>query len=209
MHGFTDGTGWAMQGNSDGAVTFFFGNGMGPAPQNFIGVGTPFSMLDVHWHHLVGVYTGFQLQMFLDGVLQKSITTAVVPAGNNRDIELGRSWGGGSPTRYFNGLLDEVSYYDRALSAAEVLGLYNAGPAGKTLSSLAPIQLSATAQPDAVVLSFSAIPGKTYTLEYETSLTGSNWIDLYTVTAANPTVSHTNALSGSPQGFFRVRTTRN
>ena len=33
--------------------------------------------------------------------------------------------------QYFNGLIDEASYYRRALSGAEIASLYNAGSAGK------------------------------------------------------------------------------
>ena len=41
-HGFNDATGWALQGNSDGTVSFFFGKGGASGdPSNFVGVSTP------------------------------------------------------------------------------------------------------------------------------------------------------------------------
>ena len=61
-------------------------------------------------------------------------------------MEIGSSWGGGSRTRYFHGMVDEVSIYNRALSASDIAGIYYAGAAGKCLptptvtwTNLAPI----------------------------------------------------------------------
>ncbi len=38
--------------------------------------------------------------------------------------------GVGSPTAFFNGLVDEVKLYNRALTAAEIKAIYDAGSAG-------------------------------------------------------------------------------
>jgi hypothetical protein len=51
---------------------------------------------------------------------------------------------------YFNGLIDEVSYYSRALSAAEIQAIYNAGSAGKC--RVAPTPRTATATATATVV---------------------------------------------------------
>src|SRR5262249_41387686 len=47
---------------------------------------------------------------------------------------------GSTDTRdfYLNGSLDEVSLYNRALTAGELLAIYNAGVSGKCLSALPP-----------------------------------------------------------------------
>src|SRR5207244_1774020 len=67
-HGFTDGTGWALQGNANGTVAFFFGKGGSTGdPANFVGVSTNASVLDNQWHHIAGVFTGTQIQIYLDG----------------------------------------------------------------------------------------------------------------------------------------------
>ena len=42
-------------------------------------------------------------------------------------LEIGRSWGGGAPTRFFHGLIDEVTYYNRALTPAQLQQLYDNG----------------------------------------------------------------------------------
>jgi hypothetical protein len=127
-HGFVDGTGWALQSESDGRVAFFFGVGGGPSA--FIGVGTTRSLFDDRWHHIAGVWTGAEFRIHVDGVLDATNTVAGAPVGNQRDINMGSAWGGGARTRYLHGLLDEVAYWDRALDDAEILTAWQAGSAG-------------------------------------------------------------------------------
>ena len=135
-HGFTDGTGWVLQGlTADGTVAFGYGIGgsTGDAA-NFSTVSTTNSVLDNRWHHLAGVWTGTQLQIYLDGALQSAMTQTAPPVNNSRAVEIGAAWGGGATTRYFHGSIDEVSYYDTALTAGQISGIYGAGAAGKCLS---------------------------------------------------------------------------
>jgi uncharacterized repeat protein (TIGR01451 family) len=131
-HGWTDGTGWALQGNPDGTVAFSYGiGGNSGSPANFPYVSTSSSVLDDQWHHLAGVFTGTQIQIYLDGVVQQTLDQTNLPANNQRDVEIGRSWGGGTPTGYFHGLIDEVTYYNQALAPADIFAIYNAAAAGK------------------------------------------------------------------------------
>jgi hypothetical protein len=131
-HGWADGTGWALQSNPGGTMAFFYGNG-GPSgdPAYFPYVATTNSVLDDQWHHLAGVWTGAQIQIYMDGLLHGSLAQSLPPANNSRDAEIGRSWGGGVPTRFFRGLIDEVTYYNTALSPADIRAIYNARGAGK------------------------------------------------------------------------------
>ena len=108
-HGFTDGTGWLLQGNANGTVGFGYGTGGSSSGANFPEVNTLSSVLDNQWHHLAGVFTGTQLQIYLDGALQSTLNQTALPVNNQRDAEIGCSWGGGTPTRYFHGLIDEIS----------------------------------------------------------------------------------------------------
>jgi hypothetical protein len=121
--------GWVLQGDQYGKISFGFGIGGSDAgPPGFPVVTVPSDVRDSRWHHLVGVYTGTQLQIYLDSVLQKTLGLTNTPAANNRDVEIGRWWGGGTPSRNFSGLIDEVSFYGRALTAGEI---YAAGAARK------------------------------------------------------------------------------
>ena len=44
---------------------------------------------------------------------------------------MARSWGAGTPRRFFRGLIDEVDFFASALSDADVQSIFNAGSAGK------------------------------------------------------------------------------
>lgn len=207
-HGWTDGSGWAFQGNTgSGGVSFFYGIGGGSSGVNFIGAATQGGILDNRWHHLAGVFNGSQILLYEDAVLQNATTLTNLPAPNSRGVEFGRSWGGGSPTRYFHGQLDEISYYNRALSAAEVAGIYSAGPAGKSVGGIPPIVLSAYLQNNALVFSFATAPGTAYTVDYTDALGTGVWTPLTTLNAAGSVLLYTNPVAIPQQRFFRVRTT--
>jgi len=127
-HGFADSTGWLFQGNSN-SLGFAIGAGGGGAG-NFIGVGSTVNPFDGQWHHIAGTWDGSTIRFYVDGVLQgtQPFTT---PVNNTRPMNIGYSWGGGAPQRFFDGQVDEVEIFNRALSVAEIQSMFNAGSAGK------------------------------------------------------------------------------
>ncbi|NJD91549.1 MAG: hypothetical protein FIA91_08560, partial [Geobacter sp.] len=79
------------------------------------------------WHLVTGVYEGPATNLakiYVDGVLQNS-GTITTPATTNQNYFTGKFLGGGGQ---FNGLMDEISVYAHALSAQDVLALYNTSP---------------------------------------------------------------------------------
>ncbi|HEY1381893.1 MAG TPA: LamG-like jellyroll fold domain-containing protein, partial [Gemmataceae bacterium] len=81
------------------------------------------------WTHVVAVGTGTQLRIYLDGQLAGTLDHAAV-AGYGSSPFLFNIAGAGvfDPTgNYFNGDMDEVAVYGRALSPAEVQSHYSAG----------------------------------------------------------------------------------
>jgi len=92
------------------------------------------SLVDGQWHHLAGVRDAAlgNVKLYLDGALVASATdsttgTFTLAAAQDRI--------GSRPVcptpMFFNGLIDEVEVYRRALSGSEVQALFNAGSAGK------------------------------------------------------------------------------
>jgi len=143
-HGWIDNAGWAIQGDTgNGTLGLLSGKGGGFPYTNFVGAGTGVSVLDDQWHHFSGVYTGSAIEVYLDGVLKGSTPYTGLPVNNTRDLYIGAAWHSGTPTRQFHGLVDEVQYYSRALSLAEVRSLYNAG--GYGLCRQADLALTMTA----------------------------------------------------------------
>ncbi|MHC4707416.1 MAG: LamG domain-containing protein, partial [Planctomycetota bacterium] len=77
------------------------------------------------WIHAVGVYDGSNLKMYVDGVLDNSRSTFVNSIRvANTNVYIGNNPFMSDP---FWGKLDEVSIYNKALTAAEVLSLYQTG----------------------------------------------------------------------------------
>jgi hypothetical protein len=75
----------------------------------------------------VYTYDGVNAKLYIDGVLASTVAYATdpsYPGSGNRNLVLGR-WGHPGYERYFNGNIYQVSIYSRALSASEILNLYN------------------------------------------------------------------------------------
>ena len=131
-------SGWAFQGDGTDLGFFVVTPALGACPSVGFGTGNvpaqdkPF---DGDWHHLAGVYDpspanpGEHVQLFYDGVLLGTGDAQNAPIGTNTgSLVFGRSALFG---RHFTGLLDEVTYYDRPLLAAEIHDIYTAGEFGK------------------------------------------------------------------------------
>jgi hypothetical protein len=76
-----------------------------------------------NWYHLVGTFDGSIQKLYVNGDEKGSRTASF--GSNTQNLWIGKYQGGGSYD--FNGIIDEVRIYNRALSADEVLALYNAG----------------------------------------------------------------------------------
>jgi hypothetical protein len=136
-HGWTDSTGWLFQGDSaTGDLSFGIGIG-GSGAGNFPMAHSGTDVLDGAFHHIAGTWDGNTIQIYVDGV-PKGSQPLTTPANNNRPMNMGFSWGGGTPQRFFRGTVDEVDVFSRALSASEIQGIFSAGSAGKGRLALTP-----------------------------------------------------------------------
>ena len=77
------------------------------------------------WYHLVGVYNGIELRIYVDGNLENSVDEeddedVLNQTGVDHNAYIGWS-GTGS---YFNGLIDDVRVYNYALSENEIVAIY-------------------------------------------------------------------------------------
>ena len=82
------------------------------------------NIADDKFHHLAGTYDGSFVKIYVDGVLENSVSASgsIVYAGT-LNLWLGASQQP-SQFRRFKGLIDEVQIYNRALSASEIQQLY-------------------------------------------------------------------------------------
>lgn len=75
------------------------------------------------WHHICGVYNGSVALMYLNGVLQsQSVSLAGLKDSVNSSILIGRF---GRDNSFFNGSIDEVLIFNRALGVGEVGAIYD------------------------------------------------------------------------------------
>lgn len=91
------------------------------------------------WHHVAWISTGASYQIYVDGVNQPFSIVIGVNDGQwigdistiNGTVNIGAHKGSGVLTEFFNGLIDELQVFDRALSGAEIQGIFEAGNAGQ------------------------------------------------------------------------------
>jgi len=107
MHLYSSGTGTVYTDTSNASPA--------NAPQTPVGV----------WHHLVISSKSGQTVSYLDGAQLGSIdTTSFGYVASTSTLQIGRGYSSG---RYFNGILDDIRIYDRALTATDVSALYALG----------------------------------------------------------------------------------
>jgi hypothetical protein len=73
------------------------------------------------WHHVTGTFDGANISVYLDGVLDTSVPTTEPIGISATNMFIGDN--SESPGRYWDGLIDEVMIYNRALSEDEILYL--------------------------------------------------------------------------------------
>ncbi len=91
--------------------------------------GTPTSLLastDIQggdWHHICGVSDGTTKYIYIDGVLENSVTRVLGIYDSTYNIIIGGTERPDSLHRMWKGLIDDVRLYDRSLAESEVRGL--------------------------------------------------------------------------------------
>ena len=86
---------------------------------------------DDTWRHLVGVWDGFSLSLYVDGALDATSTIPATTVDVTAPLLFGRHFAS-HPSWEASGSLDEVRIYDYALDASEVLTLFQGSDADTT-----------------------------------------------------------------------------
>lgn len=136
----------------------------------------------VGWHHLVGMYNsaGSIWTLYIDNVLAYNFPGPVVTSSPGNPVQIGGGWGAG-----YNGRVDDIVFYDRLLTVAEINQLYTdvnscAIPCGcPTPTGLA---FAGCTNPNTSVLTWTGNP---CALSYQ--------VRIRNVTAAGPWVNYTSA----------------
>ena len=161
---------------------------------------------DGQWHFLAGTFNGVNTEsLYVDGHLAAANGGATTPInGNTDDVWLGGDPGSGTPV-LFNGVVDEPAILTNALSAAQVLQLYNAAstplPAPPSITSAVP---AGGPGGSTLNLTWSSIAGQRYQVQYKTSLNQSVWTGLVIVPATGSTTTAADALNPGSERFYRI-----
>ncbi len=92
-------------------------------------MGSPSNVVVGEWTHLVGTYDGTTKNFYVNGALVGSAATVLAP-NTARPLRVGAGATEGAGQFFFNGDVDEVAVFGRALSGAEVTGHYLAARTG-------------------------------------------------------------------------------
>ena len=86
------------------------------------------NVCDGIWHHIVATYDGSGAtgaKVYVDGILEKTSTSWATQNYNTTNyVRIGAFYNGSTNLGYFNGNIDEVALFNRALGAIEVQELY-------------------------------------------------------------------------------------
>ena len=85
------------------------------------------SVNDGKWHLITGTRQGTTWSIYVDGVLSSSQTQGTGASINASGYDMSVGVGPGNSSGYFNGSIDDVRVYDRALSPSEIQYLYLMG----------------------------------------------------------------------------------
>jgi|CXWL01.1.fsa_nt_gi hypothetical protein len=149
------------------------------------------------WHHVAAVRNNGTISVYIDGVFRLSAAEGTMAPSYPLNMIAGAfAYGAFSPPRYnpFNGKLDEVRIYNRALSAAEIAEL--------TPFSL-PLKMgdfTASKKPTGIQLNWETITEQNVShFEIERSTDGTNFISIGRVNATGNSISKQHYSFTDPQ----------
>ena len=178
---------WRLQGVQGANTVNFAANGVSTSLTGSRNIN------DGVWHHVGAVYDGAKIYLYVDGTLDSSATATGSISQNSYPVCLGQNPEAPHPY-YFNGLIDEVSLYHRALTANEIALIYYAGTGGKC-----PLPLAIMAQPanETVTAGSSAnlnvVASGPAPLFYQWTFNGTNLVGATNSTLLIPSVQVTDA----------------
>ncbi len=116
-------------------------------------------LTDGDWHHVVAVRAASanRIRIYVDGI-EENWTSATYTGGFDSTADLNIGWFNLSTSQFhFDGIVDEVALYDRALSAGEIQQHYNDGEASPGYCINPDIAVNKTANPMVAYLSDAVI----------------------------------------------------
>jgi hypothetical protein len=153
------------------------------------------------WSHVALVYNGTNRIFYLNGVVAGTGSAPAVTAETDNS-SIGNIIPNDSSS--FNGGIDEVSIYNRALSSNEIVGIYLAGSYGKCSSAPGPLLVpDGFATNGGFRLYVYGTIGDTYTLQASANLL--SWVPLFAfVCTSTPTLVVDTTATNYTHRYYRL-----
>ncbi len=137
---------------------------------------SPALVVPGQWYHVAWTYDQSAMKIYCNGSpVATNVIGARVIAATGSNVRIGDDDSGNTP---FNGLIDEASIYDRALTASEIAAIYGAGSSGKCPISGTPPSITSQPADQAVVAgtgaSFTVAASGSGPLSYQWHFNGGN-----------------------------------
>ena len=111
---------WRLHRSGSGSTVAFGTTGLSNQELN----GTT-AVDDGNWHHVTGVWDGTTKYIYIDAIEEnQAVATGTIPI-NGYGIAMGANLA--MPNRNWNGQIDEVAIFDRALTGTEIDNIYQSG----------------------------------------------------------------------------------
>jgi Concanavalin A-like lectin/glucanases superfamily len=185
---------------NDGKLAFILNSGS-PLVKS-----TTSSWASNQWYHVAATYDGTAMRLYINGALEGTALTTLVPTVTGNPLQFG---GNSTQGYWFPGALDDVRLYGNPLSADAVTALYGGLspllPPGGLATTSPTMTITAETQNDLVVLQWPAQAGRSYRVEYTDDLTTGDWTALPGEVTVNGNTARTEDTLGlSTQRFYRV-----
>lgn len=148
--------------------------------------------------HITATYDGTTMKIYINGLLDISEVRGAQATDTTTPVLIGANLRGGLPETFFDGLIDEVEIFNRALTADEVLAIFDAGNSGKC-RLLVTGPTPGTAGVVNTLAVTGATPGETVSFAFGTAAgpTAIPGCPGQTVDIASPQVASTSVADGS------------
>jgi hypothetical protein len=150
------------------------------------------------WYHAAVTYDGTTVTLYLNGQVENSAARFLNTFLDAKGLAIGLRPG----SAVWNGQIDEVELFNRALSQAEIQAIYNAGSAGKCAHSLLQLQITAIQHfsDGSVQLTLAGTVGSSCQVDKSGDL--ATWSDLGTVQFTNSRATITDSNSTNALKLF-------
>jgi hypothetical protein len=116
--------GFALVRYSNDRFRFLVANGV------VNGIDSTDTYTDTDWHHVVGILEGGVMKIYVDGVFNTQGGSGLTVVDSGQYAFIGQQYSDGTTRRFFNGAIDDVRIYSRALTASQVTSAMTTVPVG-------------------------------------------------------------------------------